>query len=143
MVERSADTRHLILFDGGCGFCARAVAIVAPRVDEGTFRYAPLASDEARKLLDRRGVAEGCSDTLFVVPSASGDRGALLAKSAAVVFVVSQMRWPWRALAVLGWLPGRLLDWGYDQAARSRFMLSGSSEHCSLPATALDTDRMD
>lgn len=143
MVEQSADKRHLILFDGGCGFCARAVAWVPPNDVKGRFRYASLTSGEASNLLAHQGILNGSSDTLLVFPGPLGNRGTPLAKSAAVMFIVRRLRWPWRALAILGWLPARLLNWAYDHVARSRTMLSGSSKTCPVPAAASKERRTD
>ena len=143
MVERSADGRHLILFDGGCGFCGRAIALVSRHDVKRRFRCAPLGSAESRKLLAECGISAGSFDSLLVFRSPSGKRSRPLAKGTAMIFIASRLRWPWSALAIARWLPSRLLDWGYDHVARSRFMLSGASQSCALPSMDLEEREKD
>ena len=135
MVERSADQRHLILFDGGCGFCGRAIDLVSRYDVKRNFRCAPIGSDESKQLLAKCGISATSPNSLLVFRSAGGKRSRPMAKGAAMMFIASRLRWPWSALALARWLPSKLLDWGYDHVARSRFMLSGASQSCALPST--------
>ena len=135
MVERSADSRHLILFDGDCGFCGRAIDLVARHDVKRRFRCLPLGSDESRNLLAECGISAESWDSLLVFRSAGGKRSRPLSKGTAMIFIASRLRWPWSALAIARGLPSKLLDWGYDHVARSRFMLSGASQVCALPST--------
>ena len=134
MVKRSADRRHLILFDGGCGFCGRAIDLVSRYDVKRNFRCAPIGSDESKQLLAECGISAASPDSLLVFRSADGNRSRPLAKGTAMMFIVSRLRWPWSALAIARWLPSKLLDWAYDHVARSRFMLSGAAQSCALPS---------
>ena len=136
MAERSINSRHLVLFDGDCGFCCSAVALIAPRDSHGVFRFAPLDSDEGDGIRATPSLDGGASGSLIVVPGGGPGSAAPLQKSLAVLFIVRHLEWPWPLLSALGFLPTRLLDWAYDQVARHRYMLSGTSETCSLPTAA-------
>ena len=142
MAERSTDSQHLILFDGGCGFCGSAVALIAPRDSGGVFRYAPLESDEGHGVRSRHSPDTGSAGSLLVVPSGNSKSIAPLQKSAAVLFIVRHLEWPWPLLAGCGWLPRQFLDWAYDQVATHRHMLSGTSEVCSVPVEASGRKRV-
>lgn len=136
MAERSTDSQHLILFDGGCGFCNSAVALVALRDSCRVFRFAPLDSDEGNRIREARPPDSGASGSLLVVPGGDPGSVAPLQKSTAVLFIVRHLEWPWPLLSGLGFLPKQLLDRAYDQVARHRYMLSGRSEACTLPTAA-------
>lgn len=143
MVEQSNDGRHLILYDGGCGFCSRLLASVSGSDDKGRFRYVPFGSDEGSKLLAKVGTGDGDPGSVLVFRCTRARPAEPLTKGAAVLFIVGRLRWPWRLLAIARWLPARLLDWGYDHVARSRFMLSGKSESCALPSTVSNPQSKD
>ena len=134
MAERNAGSRHLILYDGDCGFCGRAVTLVPPRDSRRAFRYDSLHSEEGERVRADCALPTGGPDSLLVVPAASSENLAVLQKSAAVLFVVRHMDWPWRLLSIAGLLPDRLLDWAYDVVARHRHLLGGKALSCPLPA---------
>ena len=136
MAERSTGSQHLILFDGGCGFCNSAVALVAPRDSCRVFRFAPLDSDEGNLIRETHPQDGDSSGSLLVVPDGDSGHAAPLQKSAAVLFIFRHLKWPWPLVAGLGFLPKRLLDWTYDQVARHRYMLSGTSEVCAVSVAA-------
>ncbi len=141
MAEREAEPRHLILFDGDCGFCQRAVRFISEFVTDPIFRLAPLDSAEGTRAVAGGTVDVGAFGTLLVVPAGLPKDVAPLQKGAAVLFIIRRLDWPWRLLAVIDFLPSPLLDWTYDQVARHRFLLSGGSEACALPTqTERDAD---
>ena len=142
MVATSVRQRHFVLFDGDCGFCDRTVALAAGHFGKGSFVDLPLASDHARAMLAERGIAEGTADTVYVIPAGLSDAGTPLSKSAAVLFIVRHLTWPWRALALFGWLPSPLLDWAYDLVARNRHMFLGSSFTCQIGAVPARSRRV-
>lgn len=134
MAERNAGTRHLILYDGDCGFCGRAVTLVPPRDSRRAFRYDSLHSEEGERVRADRALPTGEPDSLLVVPAARSENLAVLQKSAAVLFIVGHMDWPWRLLSIAGLLPDRLLDWAYDVVARNRHLLGRKTLSCPVPA---------
>ena len=140
MAGRKSNSRHLVLFDGGCGFCGSVVALIASRDSLGVFRYASLDSDEGERIRATHSPASGVHGSLLVVPSGDPGPAAPLQKSAAALFIVRRLKWPWPLVAGLGFLPKRLLDWAYDQVARHRYMLSGSGDACAVPVAASEKE---
>ena len=134
MVATSVKQHHFVLFDGDCGFCDRAVALAAGHFAKGSFVDLPLTSDHARELLAEHGITAETAETVYVIPAGLSDAGVPLSKSEAVLFIVRHLTWPWRALALLGWLPDALLDWAYDLVARNRHMFLGSPFTCPIGA---------
>ena len=136
MAEREVGPRHLILYDGGCGLCSRAMAFASDRCSAARLRFVPLESDTAQELLGGRDFAGGDADTMFALPEGSRPAGVPLAKSRAVFFIARHLAWPWKAVSVFRWLPTPLLDWVYDHVARSRGLLSRSTSSCPVPGPA-------
>ncbi len=136
MAQPSVDTSHLILYDGACGFCRRAMRFVLPRDSGGIFRYASLESETAQRLLADRGIAAGGSDSLFVLPGWGHQPNTVLEKSTAVLFILRHLDWPWNALAALHCMPRRWLDRGYDWVARNRYRWAGHDDSCPVPDAA-------
>ena len=129
--------RHLILYDGGCGFCRNAVLAVTRLDPAGTFHFAPLDSDLAGKLLAERGITSSGVGTMYVLPNWRRDGQPVLDRAAAALFIARGLAWPWNCLAALGILPHRFLDRCYDAVARNRHCLARKADACAVPDTAI------
>jgi predicted DCC family thiol-disulfide oxidoreductase YuxK len=127
-----AAERHLLLYDGECGLCDRVVQIVLARDHRDLFHFASLQSAAAAKQLTRFGGRPERLDTFVVIERYQGPQAKHLTRGRAALSVLKALGWP-RAAAVLGWLPGRLLDRLYDFVARHRYRLFGGGDVCFLP----------
>lgn len=125
--------RHLILYDGVCGLCNRLNRFVLPRDRDGAFRFASLQSAYGRRFLGRFGRDAADLNTFYVIENFESDGATLLEKTYAAFFVLKVIGGLWRVLTVLRVLPLRLLNWGYDLIARSRYRVFGRYESCPLP----------
>jgi predicted DCC family thiol-disulfide oxidoreductase YuxK len=130
--DRSAG-RHLILYDGVCGFCNRANRFILARDPRAVFDFVPLQSPAARSILARFGRNPEDLETFYVVANYRSGTPELESKAGASLFVAETIGWPWRAVAVLDILPRRWLDSAYDLFARHRYRLFGRYESCPLP----------
>ncbi len=124
----------IILYDGVCGLCDRFVQFVLKRDAAATFRFAPLQSAFAGKLLARHGVDHADLNTVYLVLDAEGPGERLLQKSKAVFTVLSRLGPGWRLLALLRVLPAFLLDPFYSLVASVRYRLFGRFDACALPS---------
>lgn len=119
--------QHSILFyDGHCNLCHRMVRLVVKRDKQGILFLAPLQGETAKRRLSREMVG---ADTVVLL-----DRGQVYLKSQAVFRVLKKMGFPYSIGAVLGILPGKLCDWGYDIIARNRYRWWGRKEVCEIPS---------
>jgi predicted DCC family thiol-disulfide oxidoreductase YuxK len=126
--------RHLVLYDGVCGFCNRMNQFVLARDARGVFDFASLQSATGHRIVERFGRNAADLDTFYVVENYRSAAPSLLSKSSAALFVLSAIGGAWRWLAVAGVLPAALRNAAYDFVARRRYRLFGRSETCILPA---------
>lgn len=129
--------RHLILYDGGCGFCRNAVLSVARLDLAGAFQFASLDSDLAGELLAERRVAPSGAGTMYVLPDWRRNGRSVLDRAAAALFIARGLAWPWKGFAALGILPRRFLDRCYDAVAGNRHRLACEADACATPDVAV------
>lgn len=125
--------RHLLLYDGLCGLCDGFVRFVLARDRRRRFRFAAIQSEVGRRLLAARGEDPDRLDTVYVVADHAAATPRVLNRSAAVLFVLDQLGWPWRAAALLRRAPTPLLDRLYDRVAAHRYRVFGRRPACPAP----------
>lgn len=129
--------RLLVVFDGRCGFCNRAVRWFLRRDRRDGLRFAASESPRVAALLARHGfVADPASGpgSILVVRDADGPTEEILVRSDAVAAMLAVLPQPWPATgAVLRAIPRPLRDLGYRLVARWRYHIWGRLESCPLP----------
>jgi predicted DCC family thiol-disulfide oxidoreductase YuxK len=121
-------TNGIILFDGTCAFCEGAVKFVARRDRSNYFRFGASQSEPGRTLLTQNGFAEGPSGTIVLI-----EDGRVYLKSTASLRIASRLSWPWKAAAILLWIPRPIRDAVYTVVAAIRHRLAGESNACEIP----------
>lgn len=121
----------VLLFDGHCLLCSRAVHFVHRNDRCGVFRFAARESPEAERLL-RGQLLPPDLDSVMVV-----EGGRVYTHSDAVLRIVPHLGWRYRWLGVFGVLPRGLRDAMYRWVARRRYRWFGKSEACFLPTPEL------
>lgn len=110
-----------VVYDGECAMCRRLAGFAGRGEAPGAARFIPFQAEEAEQALARAGKPAPDPDTIYVL--ARGEEGGRppLERSSAVLYLLRRRGGPWRlAGALLGLLPRRVLDWGYDLVARHR-----------------------
>jgi len=120
----------ILLFDGGCGLCDRAVRFVAVRDPVRRFRFVPLQSPEAERLLAPLGIDTHAPNSIVLVAD-----GMVLTKSTAVLWILAQLNSPWRWLRVFRYVPRPIRDRVYELVARNRLRWFGTKTACLRPAS--------
>ncbi len=118
--------QHLILFDGDCAYCNGWVNWIRDRDPQKLFRFAPLASEEGKKLVVRHALPVG-TDSLVLVRN---ERAYLRSDAAWRILQTLPGKSLWGSL--LRWIPRFLRNAGYDLVARNRHRL-GVRDECELP----------
>lgn len=115
----------VLLFDGECAFCNGCVLWLLRHERRARYRFAPLQSAAAAPLLAAHGIAPGDLGSLAVI-----DGGRLYRKSAAVLHLLRETRWPWRLLGIFALVPRALRDVAYDYVGAHRYRWWGRAESC-------------
>ncbi|MFN3597159.1 MAG: thiol-disulfide oxidoreductase DCC family protein [Rubricoccaceae bacterium] len=128
MVPSSAP---VILFDGVCTLCNRAVQFVIARDPAGRFRFASLASAAGAALLRQAGLPAAHRDSLVLV-----EGGRAYVRSEAALRIARHLR-GWRWAGTLRAVPRPLRDAVYGFVARHRYRVFGKEDACPVPTPAL------
>jgi predicted DCC family thiol-disulfide oxidoreductase YuxK len=133
----------VILFDGVCNLCNAAVQFIMRRDAHAFFRFAPLQSEAASRLL----AAHDASPATAVAPPtrlASGDTdpwqsivliedGRVYRRSTAVLRIARRLGAFWPILSILLVLPAPWRDAVYAFIARNRYRWFGRHDTCMIP----------
>ena len=130
------ESNTIVLYDGVCGLCNRLNQFLLKRDSHGRFRFASLQSDLAASLLKRHGADSQDLDTVYVVLDYNQPGERLLARSDAILQVVTQLDGIWKWARVGLWLPKVLRDGIYKVVARNRYRVFGKHDSCMLPDPA-------
>ena len=122
----------VILFDGVCNLCNGFVTFVIARDPARRFRFGPLQSAAARRLLGSIDSRDEWPDSLLLV-----ENGRVWTRSAAALRVARRLTFPWPLTYVLVLVPSPLRDWAYDRIARGRYRWFGRRAVCMVPTSEL------
>lgn len=122
-----------MLYDGVCGLCNRLVQFLLKHDSHDRFRFASLQSEFTSRLLTRHGVDPHDLDTVYVVKNYNEAGEALLARSDAILYMLTELGGVWAFASTGRVLPKALRDAFYKIVARNRYRVFGKHESCMLP----------
>ena len=125
----SENGEKLIVFDGKCDLCGKAIAFLNKRQRRNQFVYIPLESNTGKTLLDRMGPLIGNDETLVLVEGET-----CFIKSTAVLRILRNLSGLWPLLYLLTFLPLRSRDFLYDILAQSRYRWFNRTTKCYISA---------
>ena len=123
----------IVLYDGVCGLCNRAVQFLLKRDRHDRLRFASLQSDFAATLLKRHGLDHQDLDTVYVVLNSGEASEALLAKGDAFLQFAKEIGGVWSISRFGKIIPRPIRNCLYDFVARHRYQVFGKYEACMLP----------
>lgn len=127
------ESNPIVLYDGVCGLCNHLVQFILKRDNKDRFRFASLQSDFAQTLMLKHGVDPHDLDTVYVVRDHLQANEALLARSDAILYMLSELGGVWKIAVVGRVMPRGLRDALYKIVARNRYRVFGKHESCMLP----------
>jgi len=132
VVHESA-SNPIVLYDGVCGLCNRAVQFLLKRDRHDRLRFASLQSEFAAQLLQRHGFDNKDLDTVYVVLNQGEAGEALLAKGDAFLVFARELGGLWNVARLGRIIPRSIRNWLYDSVARHRYQVFGKYDACMLP----------
>ena len=115
----------IILFDGDCNLCSRAVQFVLKRDRLRLFHYAALQSVAGQRIVQELGVAKPRFETVLLVK-----KGKVFVASSAVLEIVKNLPGGWFLLYGLIVVPRPVRDFFYRVIAKKRSRLFGKRSQC-------------
>jgi predicted DCC family thiol-disulfide oxidoreductase YuxK len=140
VLSEQVSGRALMIFDGLCGLCNRAVQWVVRRDHSDRFRFVPQQSALAAAILSRHGIDREAmlkSNSVYLVLDFGSDHERLLAQSDVTVNLLLRLGGRFRVFGiVLRAVPAFLRNAAYRLFARNRYRLTGRYDVCPLPTDA-------
>lgn len=124
---------RILLYDGLCPLCNRAVRFVLRRDRQGTVRFAPLHGETARAILARHPALASVDTLVLVETGRSSGAERVFIRAEAVLRVAASLGGPWRGVLVARAVPRVLRDAAYDLVARVRHRAFGRYAACPAP----------
>ncbi|MCP4457565.1 MAG: DUF393 domain-containing protein [Cytophagales bacterium] len=128
----NSEMNNIIFFDGVCNLCNSSINFVIDRDPKLFFKFAPLQSAIAKKMLSPVQVDPSALDGIVYYRD-----GAIYQKSRAVLEIVKEMKGAWPILYVFVIVPGFVRDLFYNLIARNRYKWFGKQETCRIPTPEL------
>jgi predicted DCC family thiol-disulfide oxidoreductase YuxK len=118
----------VVLFDGTCAFCERAVIFIATHDPGDYFRFGASQSPQATALLTAHGVSREMARSIVLI-----EDGQVYLRSTATLRIAARLRWPWSMARVFLWVPVPIRDAAYRVVAAIRHRIGGRSNACEIP----------
>lgn len=118
----------IVLFDGTCAFCERAVVFIATRDPHDYFRFGASQSSQAAALLAPFGVTRETAKSIILI-----EDGRVYLRSTATLRIAARLSPPWSWARVLLWIPEPIRDAAYGVVAAIRHRVAGKSNACNVP----------
>lgn len=122
----------VVIFDGVCNLCSRAVQFIVTHERAPTIGFASVQSVAGAHLLRQFGRDPQNAPTVVFV---EGKTHAV--RSDAAIQIARHLRWPWRVLGLIRFIPRPVRDRVYDAVARNRYRWFGRRESCMVPSPSI------
>ncbi len=117
----------LVLFDGICNLCNRAVDFILKRDPKKRFRFVAIQSEAGQFLMARFNIPAETNSVILIV-------GALVyTQSEAVLEIARLLPFPWRMAVVLKIIPENIRNKMYRWIAKNRYKWFGKKKTCRIP----------
>lgn len=120
--------KHLVFYDGSCGFCDHAVQFVLKHDQKEDFVFAPLQGTTAKSFLKE----VPPEDSLVLIENYKSQTHSIYQLGKGAFRILWLLGGMWVLLGWIAFLPSFLYDWGYRLIARNRHRFF-SKDVCPLP----------
>lgn len=129
----TGDPAPVLLYDGVCGVCNRAVQTILRHDKDGSLRFAALQGEFAQTVFDRHPELRDVDSMVFVDNPGTADERVTI-RSAGALRVAQYLGGPWKLLLAGRAVPAGARDRFYDWFATIRYRVFGKHDTCPIPA---------
>lgn len=122
------ESKQIIIFDGECGFCNKAVLFIAKKDIENKFLLVSNLSKRGQETLNSLGLDKVANKTLILIKD-----NKHFVKGKAIKKIAKEIRISMILLFVLRIIPNQLLNFGYSIFSRIRKKIARNN-HCQIPS---------
>ena len=122
--EKSA----VVLFDGVCNFCNSSINFIIEHDKKNYFKFAPLQSEIAQKLLKENNLDSPDIDSVILI-----EDGTVFTHSTAALKIARGLGGIWSVGYVFIVIPKFIRDFFYKLFAKNRYRLFGKKDACMMP----------
>lgn len=133
LLQKTAENKKIILFDGVCNLCSNAVQFIIKHDKKDTFRFVALQSDLGKEICTYIGVDQTKIDSIIMYNPGV----AYYYKSDAVIEIAEDLGGLYSLMAIFKILPEKLRNYIYDYIAANRYKWYGKKESCMIPTPEL------
>lgn len=120
---------HPVIFiDGQCNLCNGLVRLLISIDKEKILRFSHLQSAYASRIDKIKPYLTTPFNSVILF-----ERKEVYLKSEAIGRIFSKLKYPWKALSIVRFLPEKINDFFYDIIARNRYKIFGSRAQCPVP----------
>ena len=123
--------KKIILFDGVCNLCDKAVQFVIEHDKKDIFRFVPLQSELGQQILKHIGVNPTNVDSVILYQPGV----AYYYKSSAALEIARSLGGFFHLGTIFKLIPTEIRNRLYDYVAKNRYKWYGKKESCLLPST--------
>ena len=125
-------SQPIILFDGICNLCNRAVNFIIKRNKKSRIQFAALQTNSGKQLLEQFNLPTQSINSLILI-----EKGIVYTQSTAVLKICKHLNGLWPLLYGLIIVPKFIRNGIYQLIATNRYQCFGKQEKCMVPSPEL------
>lgn len=128
MSKHAADinTLSIVVFDGYCNFCSDGIWFLLRQDRRKKFLFAASQTEEGKELLSHFNMQD--TDRIYYFR-----KGVVLQASAALLYMVKDLGYPWKILFAFILVPKFIRDGVYNVVSKNRYRFQGKRKECRVP----------
>ena len=130
--------KKIVLFDGVCNLCNKAVTFIIEHDPKDEFRFAALQSDIGEELLAKHNIDRSKIDSIILIKE---DKAYI--KASAALRIAKDLKGLISLVYIFVILPKFITNTIYDFIARNRYDWFGKKDNCMIPTTDLKSKFLD
>ena len=122
----------IILFDGVCNLCNKAIQFVIKQDPKEIFVFASLQSDIGQQILKQYNLPLQQLSSFVLLQN-----DKIYTKSTAAIKVAQQLNGLWKCFYIFNLVPAFIRDGVYNFIAKNRYKWFGKQDNCMIPSPQL------